>query len=105
MIVLRPKSKGSGIMVSDFIDQHSVFLRLSEDELAFAKTTDPNFPVEARALLEYGAEREGYWTSDRFMKNIKDAAWIAEFKYSSDKYTAAWLFDHRAAIVLLLTMP
>ncbi len=62
--------------------------------LALAKTTDPNFPVAARALLEYGAEREGYWTSDRFMKNIKDAAWIAEFKYSSDKYTAVWLFDH-----------
>ncbi len=56
--------------------------------------TNPNFPLEARALLEYGAEREGYWTSEQIMKNIEDAARIAEFKYPSEKHTIAWLFDH-----------
>ena len=94
MVVLRPKSKGSGIMVSDFIDQHSGFLRLNEEEQALAQSSDPEFPVEARALLEYGAEREGYWTGDKFMKNVEDAARIAEFKYPNDKYTVVWLFDH-----------
>ena len=35
----------------------------------------------ARALFEYGAEKEGYWNSNRFMANIKDAVATAEFKY------------------------
>ena len=94
MVVLRPKTRGSGIMVSDFIDQHSGFLQLSEEERAHVERVDPNFPVEARALLEYGAEREGYWTSEKFMKNIEDAARIAEYKYPAEKYSIAWLFDH-----------
>lgn len=38
MVVLRPKTRGSGIMVSDFIDQHSGFLQLSEVEQAHAKS-------------------------------------------------------------------
>ena len=94
MVVLRPKSKGSGIMVSDFIDQHSGFLRLNEEEQALDQSRDPEFPVEARALLEYGVESKGYWTGDKFMKNVEDAAGIAKFQYPNDKYTLAWLFDH-----------
>ena len=94
MVVLRPKTKGSGIMVSDFIDQYSGFLRLTEEEQALSRASDPHFPAEARALLEYGAEREGYWTGEKFMKNVEDAARIAEFKYPSDKFTITWLFDH-----------
>lgn len=44
-------------------------------------------------LLEYGADKEGYWTSEKFMVNIEVAARIAEFKYPSDKHTIVWLFD------------
>ena len=94
MAVLRPKTKGSGIMVSDFIDQHLGYLRLTEAEQSLATAADPSFPLEARALLEYGAEREGYWTGEKFMKNVEDAARIAEFKYPNDKHTVTWLFDH-----------
>ena len=94
MAVIRPKTKGSGIMVSDFIDQHSGFLRLTDEEYELARATDPSFPKQARALLEYGADRDGYWTGDKFMANIKDAARIAEFKYPSDRFTVVWLFDH-----------
>ena len=87
-------------MVSDFIEQHGGFLRLDEQEHAVAKTSDPNFPKSARVLMEYGAQREGYWTSEKFMCNVKDAAAIANYKYPSDKYTITWLFDqsscHRA---------
>ncbi len=52
-----PKTKGSGIMVSDFVDEHNGFLRMSPEELAVARASDPAFPSEARELLEYGAER------------------------------------------------
>lgn len=47
---------------------------------------DPTF-------MEYGGQCEGYWTSEKFMKNVKDAAAIANFKYPSDKYTIIWLID------------
>ena len=69
--VIQPKTKGSGIMVSDYIDQHSGFLRLSDEEHALATATDPDFPKEARALLEYGADKEGYWTGEKFMANVQ----------------------------------
>ncbi len=91
--VLQPKTKGSGIMVSDFIDQHSGFLRLTDEEHALATAANPDFPKTARTLLEYGADKEGCWTGDKFMANVERAAKIAEFKYRSDKYTLVWLFD------------
>ncbi len=65
-------------MVSDFIEQQGGFLRLMDTE---AIRAGASFPKTARVLLEYGAEKEGYWNSDRFMANIKDAVAIAEFKY------------------------
>ncbi len=54
-----PKTKGCGIMVSDFIDEHNGFLRLSSEELEGARKTDRKFPQEARELFEYGAARAG----------------------------------------------
>ena len=92
--ILQPKTKDSGIMVSDFVDQHCGYLQLTDREHAAAKATDPDFPKAARVLLEYGADKESYWTSEKFMANIEGAARIAEFKYPSDKNTVVWLFDH-----------
>ena len=63
-----PKTKGSGVMVSDFVEEHGGYLRLSENELDAAAQIDPEFPYEARQFLEYEAEREGYWTSEEFMQ-------------------------------------
>ena len=36
MTFLRPKSKGTGIMVSDFIEEHNGYLKLTDDEYAQA---------------------------------------------------------------------
>ena len=47
----------------------------------------------ARALLEYGAEHEGYWTSEKFMENVKNAVKIAKHKYPTSSYTVCWIFD------------
>ena len=97
---IQPKTKGAGVMVSDFIEQHGGYLRLSDQEHDLAKMNDSNFPKTSRVFMEYGGQREGYWTSEKFMNNVKDAAVIAKFKYPSDKYTIIWLFDqsscHRA---------
>lgn len=82
-------------MVSDFVDQHCGFLRLTDEEHTRAvHTLNPSFPKMARDLLEYGADKGGYWTAEKFLSNVKDAVAIASFKYPSDKFTVCWLFDH-----------
>ena len=63
----------AGIMVSDFIEEHDGYLRLSQEELKKARESNPDFPQEARELFEYGVSRDGYWTSEKFMKQIEDA--------------------------------
>ena len=75
-------------MVSDFIEQHDGFLRLPEFQARHA-----GLPNTARVLLEYGAEKEGYWNSERFINNVKDALKIAEFKYPARRNTLVFVFD------------
>ena len=93
--IIKPKSKGSGIMVSDFIDEHNGYLALTREEYDRAKVNDPNIHLQAREFLEYGESKEGYWTSDKFMKQMKMAVKIAEVKYpKSDGWRHVWIFDH-----------
>ena len=82
-----PNTRGSGIMVSDFIEEYSGYLSLVSDELDTARTLDPNFPQKARELFEYGAATEGYWTGEKFMLQLEKAFKIAEFKYNPDEFT------------------
>ena len=65
----------------------------SDEEHEGLKRTKPRCPQAARQTLEYGAEKEGYWTGDRFMKQVETAADIAEFKYPAATHTLVWLFD------------
>ena len=86
--IIQPKTKGAGIMISDFIESHDGFLRLPDVTAA-----PDGVPKTARVLLEYGAEKEGYWNSERFMENLKDAVKIAEYKYPPHKNTLVFIFD------------
>ena len=45
--IMRPKSKGAGIMVSDFIDEHNGYLHLTQEEYDQAKQSDSNLWIEA----------------------------------------------------------
>lgn len=93
--MIKPKSKGSGIMVSDFIDEHNGFLVLTEEHCNLAKVRRPNLRRLARKFLEIGESREGYWTRDRFIAQMKYANVIAEFKYpKSEGWRLVWVFDH-----------
>lgn len=62
--MLRPKSKGSRIMVSDFIDELNGYLALTDQEFRQAKSKDKTITQFARETLEYGESREGYWSCD-----------------------------------------
>ena len=57
--MLKPKSKRSGIMVSDFIDEHNGFLALSGEEHDKAKALNPRIHKYVREFLVYGESREG----------------------------------------------
>lgn len=93
--VMRPKSRGSGIMVSDFIEEKGGYLHLTDEEYERAKEKDPTIHKYARQFLEYGEAKEGYWTSEKFMKQIKEAEKIAAAKYPRDEgWRLVWIFDH-----------
>lgn len=93
--VMRPKSKGSGIMLSDFIEERNGYLCLNEEEYERAKLVDKSAKMYARRFLEYGESKEGYWTSDKFMNQIKDAVKLVNFKYPrSEGWRIVWIFDH-----------
>ena len=49
-------------MVSDFIDEYTGFLALTEDEHTQGKVKYPDLQQEAWTILKYGANHEGYWT-------------------------------------------
>ena len=93
--IMKPKSKGAGIMVSDFIDEHNGFLVLTEEEYLRAKQSSSTIKRYARAYLEYGEHREGYWNRDQMMKQMERAVEIAEVKYPKpDGWRHVWIFDH-----------
>ena len=79
--VMRPKSRGSRLMVSDFIEEKNGYLALTQEEYDKEKVTNPSIRMYARELLEYGEAKNGYWTSNKFIKQIKKAIRIADIKY------------------------
>ena len=95
-IMIKPKGKGLGIMVFDFIDEHNGYLALNDDEYQKAlEVYGSAIKKEARVLLEYGEGKEGYWTSERFLSQMEAADKIAEIKYpKSEGYKVVWVFDN-----------
>lgn len=92
----KTKSKGAGIMVSDFIDEQG-FLALTDEEYEEAKKSDPQISKYAREFLEYGESKEGYWNHDKFMLQMERAVNIAEFKYPKfSGWRHVWVFDHNS---------
>ena len=72
-----------------------IYLALTEEEYDSAKVRDSSIKMKARVLLEYGESKEGYWTCDKFVEQIKMAVKIAEVKYpKSEGWRHVWIFDH-----------
>ena len=93
--MMKSKSRGAGIMVSDFVDEHNGFLALSDAEYDRVKVLNPRLRKYAREFLEYGENKEGYWTRDRFIAQMQRAVEIAEIKYPKEEgWRHVWVFDH-----------
>ena len=80
-------------MVSDFIEEHGGYLRLSGEEYDSAKDSHPGLWKEARQLLKLGAEYEGYWDSEKFLNQVEHSITIAEIKYPKELHSLVFLFD------------
>ena len=68
-----------------------------QDEYDSAKVRDTcsSIKMKAKFLLEYGKSKEGYWTCNKFMEQIKMAVKIVEVKYpKSEGWRHMWVFDH-----------
>ena len=61
---MRPKNSGAGIMVSDFVDEHHGYLRLTAEEHSEGLMKIPDLKCQVREFLEYGENKQGYWTSE-----------------------------------------
>lgn len=56
-----------------------------------------------QSFLEYGESKEGYWTHDKFMEQIKRVVDMAELKYpSQDGCRHVWVFDHSSCHAAML---
>ena len=81
MNVMRPKSKGSGIMVSDFVEERGGYLALTKEQYDVVKGNNPSVTKNV--------------CSDKFMNQIRHAVKMVEVKYpKNDGWHVAWIFDH-----------
>lgn len=93
--MLVPKSKGPGIMIPDFISEQDGFLQLSDSEFAAGRVKVPRLKQYARASIEYGENKDGYWTPERILDQLKYCVDIVECKYPCEEgYRVVWVFDH-----------
>ena len=83
---IRPKGIGRGIMVSDFVEEFNGLLRLTDEEFERGKLMYPDLKKKARVLLKYGVESEGYWNSEKFIKQVEDVIKIVNVKYPKNYY-------------------
>ena len=90
---IRPKGQGRGIMVSDFIEEYGGFLALTDQEYEEARLHYSDLWKSSRFLLKYGSGSEGYWNSEKFLIQVKQALNIAEIKYPVSSHSIVFLFD------------
>ena len=90
---LLPKTKGSGVMVSDFIDEYDGYLRLTDAQFDLSRADNSAISQSVRVVFEYGSERGGYWTGERFMEQMVTACDIATIKYPSHSHTVVFILD------------
>ena len=79
--------------VSDFINEYSGYLQLTDEKYACMKESDQTIHKHAQ-VYKYGEER-GYWMSEKFMAQLKEAVKIADAKYlKANGWHVVWIFDH-----------
>jgi len=86
---LRKKGNGKSIMVSEFLTEVDGRLKLKPTDIE----QYPTVPVEAREYLEPGKDREGYWTAENVLNQIKNKA-IPIFEILYPNCIGVFAFDN-----------
>ena len=87
--MIRPKSRGAGLMISDFVDGFNGYLQLSSAEYD-CLNDDNKAPISKRDVTVWGRARGKL----KFMSQVGIAKQIARAKYPQDKFHILLLFDH-----------
>ena len=59
-----------------------------------AKVSTPDLQQSVCKRLEYWESHEGYWTSEKFIKQLEKEVQISEVKYpKSEQWKHVWVFD------------
>ena len=66
--ILRPKGRGKGIMVSDFLLPWSQLNLLSLSDTDQNELVSSEIPLEAVEYFEYGKNNDGYWKGENLLK-------------------------------------
>jgi hypothetical protein len=90
--ILRPKGRGKGIMVSDFVTGEG---RLKvRDEIRDEELMKEGIQRDAAVYFEYGGKNEGYWKGEDMVRQVLDVAVkLFEKEYGSG-CKGCWLFDN-----------
>ena len=87
-------------MVSAFVTEQQGLLQLTDEEYREAVTAQPSIRKCAWEILKFGANNDGYWNNEKFLKQVERAEKIAKIKYPGDSHSLIWIFDqssgHRA---------
>jgi len=96
---LRKRGNGHSIMVSEFLTEECGRLKLNLQQYQ----ENPSIPEEARVYLQPGKNRDGYWTSENLVEQVKTKAipifetifpnCIALFAFDNSSNYAAYRFD------------
>jgi len=86
---LRKKGNGRSIMVSEFLTEECGRLKLNSQQCQ----ENSSIPEEARVYLQPGKDREGYWTSEHLVEQVKTKA-IPIFETIFPNCIALFAFDN-----------
>ncbi|UZO29111.1 uncharacterized protein OCT59_022601 [Rhizophagus irregularis] len=86
---LRKKGNGRSIMVSEFLSEECGRLKLNAQQ----HQENSSIPQEARTYLQPGKDREGYWTSEHLIDQVKTKA-IPIFKTLFPNCIGLFAFDN-----------
>ena len=81
MQVIKPKGRGAGLLVSDFIEERDGYLALTDDMHKLMSQTEPTLPQSGREIFEYGKNKERYWNNNPFFEQMQVAIRVAKAKY------------------------
>ena len=86
---LRKKGNGRSIMVSEFLSEECGRLKLNAQQ----HQENPSVPEEARTYLQPGKDREGFWTSEHLIEQVKTKV-IPIFETLFPNCIALFAFDN-----------